>query len=167
MEEIVAPDFGESVFEASVGKWFKAEGDTVQVGEPIVELHTDKAVQEINAVRDGTVGTLLKQVDDVVRPGDALCEFQPGVAASPSEIAVSNDEVAVEEPEEMGEPAIADSGDVAFEEVGVDAVEESEAEDDGFVEIDFGQFVDTDSQQEPQDVSVVEMVDEPTVTGDD
>ena len=53
MEEIVAPDFGESVFEASVGRWFKSEGDTVQTGEPIVELHTDKAVQEINAVRDG------------------------------------------------------------------------------------------------------------------
>ena len=48
----------------------------VEVGEPIVELHTDKAVQEINAVQSGTIGTLLKQVDDVVRPGDALCEFQ-------------------------------------------------------------------------------------------
>ena len=75
MEEIVAPDFGESVFEASVGQWFKFTGDAVEVGEPIVELHTDKAVQEINAVQSGTIGTLLKQVDDVVRPGDALCEF--------------------------------------------------------------------------------------------
>jgi 2-oxoglutarate dehydrogenase E2 component (dihydrolipoamide succinyltransferase) len=76
MEEIVAPDFGESVFEASVGKWFKSAGETVNVGEPIVELHTDKAVQEISALQDGVVGTILKQADDIVRPGDALCEFQ-------------------------------------------------------------------------------------------
>ena len=76
MEQIVAPEFGESVFEASVGRWFKSTGDRVNVGEPIVELHTDKAVQEINAVREGTIGTLLKDVDDLVRPGEALCEFE-------------------------------------------------------------------------------------------
>ncbi len=161
MEEIVAPDFGESVFEASVGKWFKAEGETVQVGEPIVELHTDKAVQEVNAVRDGTVGTLLKQVDDVVRPGDALCEFQPGDASLSNVVADSTEEVAIEEPDKVSEPAVADRGDVAFEEVVVDAAGESDVEDDGFVEIDFGRLVHSDSQQEPQDAAMVEMVDEP------
>ncbi len=158
MEEIVAPDFGESVFEASVGRWFKAEGDTVQTGEPIVELHTDKAVQEINAIRDGTVGTLLKKVDDVVRPGDALCEFQPGDATLPNAIADSNDDVAIKEPEQASEAAAADSGDVAFQEVVEEAAEETE--DDGFVEIDFGQLVETDSRQEPQDTAAVEMVEE-------
>ena len=161
MEEIVAPDFGESVFEASVGKWFKAEGDTILIGEPIVELHTDKAVQEINAVRDGTVGTLLKQVDDVVRPGDALCEFQPGDASLSNLVADSTDDVAIEEPDKVSEPAVADRGDAAFEEVVVDAAGESDVEDDGFVEIDFGQSVHADSQQESQDSAVVEMVDEP------
>ncbi len=163
MEEIVAPDFGESVFEASVGKWFKAEGDTVQIGEPIVELHTDKAVQEINAVRDGTVGTLLKQVDDVVRPGDALCEFQPRAAARPHSIADPTEDVAIEEPNAVSEPEVVDGGEVAFEEVVIDAVEEADVEDDGFVEIDFGQLVDTDSQQASQDATVVETIDEPAV----
>ena len=153
MKEIVAPDFGESVFEASVGRWFKAEGDTVQTGEPIVELHTDKAVQEINAIRDGTVGMLLKNVDDVVRPGDALCEFQPGDATIPNAIADLNDDAAIEEPEQVSEATVTDEGDVSLQEV----VEKSE--DDGFVEIDFSQLVNTESQQGPQDAAAVEMAE--------
>ena len=161
MEEIVAPDFGESVFEASVGKWFKTEGDTVLVGEPIVELHTDKAVQEINAIRDGTVGTLLKQVDDVVRPGDALCEFQPVDGLPSNAIADSTEDIAIGQPEKVSEPVVADRGDVALEELVVETSEESDVEDDGFVEIDFGRLVHSNSQQEPQDAAMVEMVDEP------
>lgn len=159
-EEIVAPDFGESVFEASVGKWFKAEGDTVQPGEAIVELHTDKAVQEINAVRDGTVGTLLKQVDDVVRPGDALCEFKPGDATPPNFTADSTADFATVAPDEESEPAVDDAADVSLKGAVSEITDQSAVEDDGFVEIDFGQMVETDSQQEPQDASIVEMVDE-------
>ena len=87
MTQITTPEFPESVHEASVGAWFKAAGDSVSVGEAILELHTDKAVQEINAIEDGTITELLKQVDDVVRPGDPLCEFAPasvsGTAAVP------------------------------------------------------------------------------------
>ena len=157
MEEIVAPDFGESVFEASVGKWFKAEGDTVQVGEPIVELHTDKAVQEINAVRDGTVGMLLKKVDDVVRPGDSLCEFQPGDATPPNASASRTSDVAGDT-SEASETAV--ERDVAVEEVIVEAVEKPEDDDDDFVEIDFGQIVEKDSELEPKDATVAEMVGE-------
>lgn len=80
MTQITTPEFPESVHEASVGMWFKAAGDTVAVGEVLLELHTDKAVQEINAIQAGTVTALLKQVDDVVRPGDPLCEFEPATS---------------------------------------------------------------------------------------
>ena len=79
MDLIKTPEFGESVFEASVGAWFKREGDEVAEGEAIVELHTDKAVQEINAVRNGVLGRILKAEDDVVQPGDVLCEFDSGL----------------------------------------------------------------------------------------
>lgn len=80
MTQITTPEFPESVHEASVGAWFKAAGDAVAVGEVLLELHTDKAVQEINAIEAGTVTALLKQVDDVVRPGDPLCEFEPATS---------------------------------------------------------------------------------------
>ena len=76
MVEIKTPEFPESVYEASVGAWFKSVGDEMKAGDAILELHTDKAVQEINAVEDGVLTTILRQVDDVVMPGDALCEVE-------------------------------------------------------------------------------------------
>ncbi len=164
MEEIVAPDFGESVFEASVGKWFKAEGDTVQTGEPIVELHTDKAVQEINAVRDGTVGTLLKQIDDVVRPGDALCEFQSEDAVPANATTDSDNDVTVVMSEVSSESVVADVENGEIEDVIVETSDESEDEDDGFVEINFGPFVETVTTSEPDIPSADEATNERSIT---
>ncbi len=130
MAEIVAPDFGESVFEASVGRWFKDEGDAVLIGEPIVELHTDKAVQEINAVRSGVMGALFKQVDDVVRPGDALCEFL-------SEVETVSSDAASE--------SVVDDADTTGDAINIDASGAADAEisdeDDDFVEIDMSSFL--------------------------
>lgn len=82
MVQIKTPEFPESVYEASVGTWFKSEGDALKAGDAILELHTDKAVQEINAIEDGVLTAILKQVDDVVMPGDALCEVEPVAAES-------------------------------------------------------------------------------------
>ena len=149
MEEIVAPDFGESVFEASVGQWFKSTGDAVEVGEPIVELHTDKAVQEINAVQSGTIGTLLKQVDDVVRPGDPLCEFQ-SAGSQPSSDSneepvdeAATDEVAITEIDVSYEPVNDEASD------GEADSDDADDEDDGYVEIQFGPFVEMPSTPAP------------------
>ena len=82
MVQIKTPEFPESVYEASVGAWFKSEGDALNAGDAILELHTDKAVQEINAIEDGVLTAILKQVDDVVMPGDPLCEVEPVAAES-------------------------------------------------------------------------------------
>ena len=146
MEEIVAPDFGESVFEASVGKWFKDVGDTVNVGEPIVELHTDKAVQEINAVQSGTIGTIIKQVDDVVRPGDALCEFNSDVAVASDAVEEEPASEAVEEIESVDETN-AETDEIAEE------GSESEEEDTGYVEIQLSPFVELQTSTEIEPVT--------------
>ena len=154
MEEIVAPDFGESVFEASVGKWFKDVGDAVNVGEPIVELHTDKAVQEINAVQSGTIGTILKQVDDVVRPGDALCEFS-------SDIAVVADVVEEEPSPELAEQVeITTETDEVTAEDEVEPQADPEEEDTGYVEIQLSPFVELQPATESE-VSAESTDDEP------
>ena len=167
MEEIVAPDFGESVFEASVGQWFKSTGDAVEVGEPIVELHTDKAVQEINAVQSGTIGTLLKQVDDVVRPGDALCEFQSAGSQPPSAReeesidVVATEEVAIIEMAVENEPGIDEAPDIQA------ASDGANEEDDGYVEIQFGPFVEMPSIPEPVEEEGVEAsLDTGAIEGD-
>ena len=47
--EIRVPTLGESISEATVGKWFKKAGESVQSDEPLVELETDKVTLEINA----------------------------------------------------------------------------------------------------------------------
>ncbi len=166
MEEIVAPDFGESVFEASVGKWFKASGETVAVGEPIVELHTDKAVQEINAVRNGVIGTILKDVDDIVRPGEALCEFQSGDATSQVDAESKEDSTAEESA--LDNETLAESGE-SLESDDIAEVE-TEEEDDGFVTIQLSPFVEVSPEpiDEPVAVDVViEEVENPEeVSGD-
>ena len=114
MVVIKTPEFPESVYEASVGAWFKSEGDELKAGEAILELHTDKAVQEINAVEDGVLTTILKQVDDVVMPGDALCEVElmdseSSAADGPDNVPTDSDERPDDserpEPEPVDDPA--------------------------------------------------------------
>src|SRR5919112_1834250 len=56
--EIHVPELGESVTEATVGKWPKREGDQVSAGEPLVELETDKVNFEVEAEPDEVIGTI-------------------------------------------------------------------------------------------------------------
>ncbi|MCC7250973.1 biotin/lipoyl-containing protein, partial [Hyphomicrobium sp.] len=50
--EIRVPTLGESVTEATVGKWLKKPGDAVKADEPLVELETDKVTVEVPAPAD-------------------------------------------------------------------------------------------------------------------
>src|SRR5271167_4169672 len=56
MTEIRVPTLGESVTEATIGRWFKKAGDSVAVDEPLVELETDKVTIEVPAPSAGTLG---------------------------------------------------------------------------------------------------------------
>src|SRR5215510_15080981 len=58
MTEIRVPTLGESVTEATIGKWFKKAGDPVAVDEPLVELETDKVTIEVPAPSAGTLGEI-------------------------------------------------------------------------------------------------------------
>ena len=61
MAEIRVPTLGESVTEATVGKWFKQPGDAVAVDEPLVELETDKVTLEVPAPAAGVLGEITRQ----------------------------------------------------------------------------------------------------------
>jgi 2-oxoglutarate dehydrogenase E2 component (dihydrolipoamide succinyltransferase) len=81
--EIRVPTFGESVLEATVGRWLKSEGDTVVVGEPVVELETEKVNSEVAADESGVIERLLYQEGETVRPGDVLALIgQPAALAA-------------------------------------------------------------------------------------
>ena len=70
--KIIVPTLGESVTEATVAKWFKAEGDSVAVDEPILELETDKVTLEIPASAAGTLSAIMVKEGDNVDVGALL-----------------------------------------------------------------------------------------------
>ncbi len=57
--EIIVPELGESITEATVTKWLKAEGDAVEVDEPLVELETDKVSVEVIAETAGVLSVIV------------------------------------------------------------------------------------------------------------
>lgn len=70
--EIKVPSLGQSVPEATVGKWLKKEGDPVAADEPVVELETDKINMEVTAFRAGTLAQITKQEGATVAVGEVL-----------------------------------------------------------------------------------------------
>ena len=71
-EKILVPVLGESINEATVSKWLKKEGDTVNVDEPIVELETDKVNLEVPASTHGVIAEINANEGDTVEVGAVL-----------------------------------------------------------------------------------------------
>jgi 2-oxoglutarate dehydrogenase E2 component (dihydrolipoamide succinyltransferase) len=85
--EIRVPTLGESVSEATIGKWFKKPGDAVKADEPLVELETDKVTLEVNAPAAGVLSEILVNEGDSVGVGALLgqiAEGAGGAAAAPA-----------------------------------------------------------------------------------
>src|SRR6201992_2264583 len=79
------PTLGESITEATVGKWFKKPGDAVKVDEPLVELETDKVTLEVNAPSAGVLGEISAKEGETVQKGGLLGVIAAGSGtASPS-----------------------------------------------------------------------------------
>ena len=70
--DIVVPELGESVVEATVGEWRVKEGQPVQIGDVVVELETDKVDVEVGATAAGVVSRILQPAGSDVRIGDVL-----------------------------------------------------------------------------------------------
>lgn len=70
--EVKMPQLGESVFEGTIGKWLKEEGDTVEKYEPLLEVVTDKVDTEVTAVDSGTVLAILVPEGETVTVGTVL-----------------------------------------------------------------------------------------------
>ncbi|MCO5224737.1 MAG: 2-oxoglutarate dehydrogenase complex dihydrolipoyllysine-residue succinyltransferase [Thermomicrobiales bacterium] len=78
---VKVPALGESLVDAVVGTWLKAEGDSVSTGETILELETDKVNLDVTADQDGVLSKIIAQEGDVVEVGATLAEIEPGAAA--------------------------------------------------------------------------------------
>ena len=90
--EIRVPTLGESVSEATIGKWFKKPGDALAVDEPLVELETDKVTIEVPAPAAGTLAEIAVAEGDTVEVGALLGTITEGSGGKAgAEEARSND----------------------------------------------------------------------------
>ncbi len=80
--DILVPTLGESVSEATIGRWFKKPGDAVAADEPLVELETDKVTLEVNAPAAGELGEILVKDGETVEPGAILGSIVEGSGAA-------------------------------------------------------------------------------------
>lgn len=83
--EIRVPTLGESVTEATIGKWFKKVGDAIAADEPLVELETDKVTVEVPAASAGTLSEIAAKEGETVGVGALLGMITAGGdAAAPA-----------------------------------------------------------------------------------
>ena len=75
---VTMPALGESVSEGTVTRWLKAEGDHVNVDEPLLEVSTDKVDTEIPSPVSGTLQKIVVQVDQTVPVGAELAIIADG-----------------------------------------------------------------------------------------
>ncbi|MFL5221976.1 MAG: 2-oxoglutarate dehydrogenase complex dihydrolipoyllysine-residue succinyltransferase [Microvirga sp.] len=76
--DIRVPTLGESVTEATIGRWFKKPGEPVKADEPLVELETDKVTLEVNAPTAGVLGDIVAKDGATVAPGAVLGSIVEG-----------------------------------------------------------------------------------------
>src|SRR3954469_14829873 len=75
--QLLMPEMGESVTEGTVLEWHVSEGDSVDEGQTMVEVSTDKVDAEVPAPASGTVTKIMVQIDDQVDVGKPLAEIDP------------------------------------------------------------------------------------------
>jgi len=80
--EIRVPTLGESISEATVGKWFKARGDAVKADEPLVELETEKVTLEVNSPAAGVLSEIVADSGATVAIGALLGSLSAAAAGA-------------------------------------------------------------------------------------
>lgn len=117
MVEIKIPEFGESIQEAQISQWLVAKGTWVQRDQPLVELETEKASQEVLAPEAGTLSEILVAAGEFVQVGTVIARLSAGAApagqaagasASPTATSVAGGSTAtLAPPPAVATPAIA------------------------------------------------------------
>ena len=108
MRNIVVPELGESVVEARIARWLKKEGDSVRIGEPVVELETEKIDLEVNADTGGVLSSIKRQEGEDVKIGELLATIDETATPSSGNGSAAADtkaEAAAEPPAEAPAPA--------------------------------------------------------------
>ena len=73
--DLVLPKLGESIMEATILKWHKKVGDTIQLDETLLDIATDKVDSEIPSTAEGTITEILFEVNSVVPIGTVIAKI--------------------------------------------------------------------------------------------
>src|SRR3954462_1636121 len=76
--QLLMPEMGESVTEGTVLEWHVSEGDSVEEGDTVVEVSTDKVDAEVPAPASGTITKILVGPDEDIEVGKPLAEMTKG-----------------------------------------------------------------------------------------
>lgn len=96
--ELIMPKMGESVAEATIIKWLKEEGDTIEMEESVLEIATDKVDSEVPSPTEGVLAKKLFNEDDVVKVGDPIAIIETEGGASDNGAAPAAAETTSEAP---------------------------------------------------------------------
>jgi 2-oxoglutarate dehydrogenase E2 component (dihydrolipoamide succinyltransferase) len=102
--EIKVPAMGESVTEATVGRWFKQEGDAVSRDEPLLELETDKVTVEVPAPADGAIEIIAVKAGGTVQVGSVLGAIAEGKVGKPAPVTAKNPDAVAPKPTPEAKP---------------------------------------------------------------
>jgi len=103
--QIQVPAMGESVTEATVGRWFKKEGDAVARDETVLELETDKVTVEVPAPADGSIESIAVKEGDTVQVGAVLGAIAEGQGGATSNAKAPKSEAPAARPVAAPSPA--------------------------------------------------------------
>jgi 2-oxoglutarate dehydrogenase E2 component (dihydrolipoamide succinyltransferase) len=104
MTEIRVPTLGESITEATIGRWFKKAGDPVNVDEPLVELETDKVTIEVPAPSAGVLSEIVAKDGETVAVGALLGQIKDGASAPKPAAAVTSEAAPAAKPQAAPTP---------------------------------------------------------------
>jgi 2-oxoglutarate dehydrogenase E2 component (dihydrolipoamide succinyltransferase) len=114
--EIHVPELGESVADATVGRWLKQEGDAVTSGEALVELETDKINFEVEAEQDGVLESISKGEGETVNVGEVIGTIGEGDEAGDGAAPAQTEEQEEQQPAEEEQQAEAEQPEPEAEE---------------------------------------------------
>jgi len=116
MIEITMPRLSDTMEEGNIATWHKKPGDTVEVGDVLVEIETDKATMEYEAYEAGTLSKILVPEGELATIGQPIALLDDGSDAAPSGDAAPKAEAATTEaavPDEPGAPVSKDEAQTA------------------------------------------------------
>jgi 2-oxoglutarate dehydrogenase E2 component (dihydrolipoamide succinyltransferase) len=107
--EIRVPTLGESVSEATIGKWFKKPGEAVKADEPLVELETDKVTLEVNAPAAGVLGEIVAKEGETVGVNALLGSISAGEGKAAAPAAAKGDAAVSQASGKAGDATVAEA----------------------------------------------------------